>query len=133
MSTPITDLKILVQSMRPQLQKGQYVFVTLENVDHISRKDTLAEFKEKEGITLVLEKSKADEYGLEYDFVAAWISLQVHSALEAVGLTAAFSNALTQHNISCNVIAAYHHDHIFVDIKDAAKAIEVLEDLSKQS
>lgn len=129
----ITDLKILLQSMQPLLQEGEYVFVTLADADHISRKDTLAEFKEEEGITLVLEKSKAEVYGLNYDFVAAWISLQVHSALEAVGLTAAFSNALAQHHISCNVIAAYHHDHIFVDIKDAQKAMEVLKKLSART
>lgn len=52
--------------------------------------------------------------------------MTVHSSLEAVGLTAAFSKALTQANISCNVIAAYYHDHIFVPMKDAERAMEVL-------
>jgi hypothetical protein len=79
----------------------------------------------------VIEKSKADELGFTYNYVAAWITLNVHSALESVGLTAAFSTALTQHNISCNVIAGFYHDHIFVDAKDATKAIEVITNLSK--
>jgi len=56
----------------------------------------------------------------------------VHSALDAVGLTAAFSNALSSAGISCNVVAAYYHDHIFVDKKDAERAMEVLLDLTKQ-
>ena len=38
-------------------------------------------------------------------FRAAWISLTVHSDLEAVGLTAAFSTALGQAGVSCNVVA----------------------------
>jgi hypothetical protein len=55
--------------------------------------------------------------------------LTVHSSLEAVGLTAAVSKALTEANISCNVVAAYYHDHIFVPVKDAKQAMRVLEKL----
>lgn len=56
----------------------------------------------------------------------AWITLEVHSALDAVGLTAAVSHVLAKENISCNVIAAYHHDHIFVGKEDAQKALKAL-------
>ena len=79
------------------------------------------------------KKELADQYALPYTFVAAWITLEVHSALDAVGLTAAFAQALTAAHISCNVVAAYFHDHIFVDKKDAAKAMEVLLGLAKSS
>jgi hypothetical protein len=67
---------------------------------------------------------------LEYSFTASWITLTVHSSLTAVGLTASFSKALSDENISCNVVAAYFHDHIFVDAKDASRAMEVLERFS---
>ena len=73
-----------------------------------------------------------DNYNLDYDFVASWITLTIHSALNAVGLTAAVSTALTKHNISCNVVAAYYHDHIFVSIKDTEKAMEVLGEFSRK-
>ena len=68
----------------------------------------------------------ADSLKLEYSFVASWITLTVHSSLEAVGLTAAFSKALSQEGISCNVVAAFYHDHIFVGKNDADKAMEIL-------
>lgn len=123
----ITDLQILIQSMEPVLNEGVYVFVTLENVDTIPRSLTIAEFKEAEGTTLVLRQEDAERFNLTFTFVAAWITLNVHSALEAVGLTAAFATELGKYHISCNVWAGYYHDHIFVDIKDGQKALEVLE------
>ncbi len=83
-------------------------------------------------MTLVLPKSQADVLKLEYDFVAAWITLQVCSSLQAVGLTAGVATALAEHGISCNVIAAYHHDHLFVDDKDANAAMQVLRKLAER-
>nr|WP_297760662.1 ACT domain-containing protein [uncultured Muriicola sp.] len=60
------------------------------------------------------------------------MTLTVHSSLEAVGLTAAFSSALSEQGISCNVVAAFFHDHIFVDKKDAEKAMEILNKFSQE-
>jgi hypothetical protein len=71
--------------------------------------------------------------GLEYHFTAAWITLRVHSALDAVGLTAAVSLALTDAGISCNVVAGFHHDHLFVPHTRAADAVRVLEALAAES
>jgi hypothetical protein len=116
--------------MQPHLNIGEFVFcTTVEKLP--SYDEVLMTFKEAEGTTLILERSIADRLQLDYTFVAAWITLTVHSSLEAVGLTAAFSNALAKNNISCNVVAAYHHDHIFVASKDAEKAMMVLKELSK--
>jgi hypothetical protein len=121
----------LRSGMDPQLNEGEYVFCCLKETSSIDRKDVLCEFKEAEGSTLVMEKRKADELNLDYDYIASWITLNIHSSLEAVGLTALFSGELAKNNISCNVIAAYYHDHIFVDQKDAAKAMQVLIHLSE--
>jgi len=89
--------------------------------------------KEKEGITVVLAKKDAERLGLSFEFVAAWITLNIHSSLEAVGLTAAFSTELGKNNISCNVIAGYYHDHIFVDKKDADKTMKVLRNMTQRT
>jgi hypothetical protein len=94
--------------------------------------DPLCTFQEAEGITIILSKGQADKSSLPYSGLYAWITLTVHSSLEAVGLTAAVSKALTEANISCNVVAAYHHDHIFVPVKDVGRAIDALTRLSKQ-
>ncbi|WP_282162302.1 ACT domain-containing protein [Ulvibacterium marinum] len=125
-----TRLKKLINEIDPRLNPGEYVFSTVSTTDTIDRANILCEFKEQEGITVILERTQAETYGLTYEFVAAWITLNVHSALEAKGLTAKVATALAEHNISCNVIAGYYHDHLFVPHAEGNKAVDVLKALS---
>src|SRR5450755_228348 len=113
------DLQHILKTIKPTLNKGEYVFCNVSEDHDINHKDIISLFKEKESVTLIVPKTTADELQLSYSFVSAWITLTVHSSLESVGLTAAFSKALAEYGISCNVVAAYFHDHIFVNIKDA--------------
>jgi hypothetical protein len=118
--------------MKPVLNDGDYVFCTISDISLINLNNVISIFKEPEGTTIIIKKELADSFDLTYSFIAAWITLTVHSSLEAVGLTAAFSTALSKKGISCNVIAAFFHDHIFVDKKDAEMAMETLDEFSQK-
>jgi len=120
------DLQQLLKSMKPEHNPGDYVFCKTESLEQVNLNEIEMFFREKEAITLILKKEIAEKLNLEYSVVTSWITLTVHSSLEAVGLTAAFSKALSENGISCNVVAAFYHDHIFVAQKDAAKAMEIL-------
>ncbi len=124
------DLDKLLKTMKPVHNIGDYVFCVVDNLESILAEEIILIFKEQEGTTIIIKKELADKLGLVYSFVAGWIRLTVHSSLEAVGLTAAFSTALANEGISCNVVAAFYHDHIFVDKKDVTKAMEILDKFS---
>ena len=125
------DLSLLQKELTPILNPGDFVFVTTKDSSIVNNGEAIGQFKEKEGFTLIIERRKARELGLSYDYIASWITLSVHSSLEAVGLTALFSTELAKHEISCNVIAGYYHDHIFVTKKDADRAMTVLSNLAE--
>lgn len=119
--------------MRPELRSGRYVYTTLPGGEVPAGVTPVVTVSEREGLTLVVPEAQAVASGLECHFVAGWITLRVHSALEAVGLTAAVSLALTDAGISCNVVAGFHHDHLFVPYARAAEAVHVLEALAAES
>ncbi len=123
-----TDLSKLLASMAPHLMDGDFVFCTIEDAKYGDFAELLpiASFREAEGLTLVVAKEKADKAGFTYESIFKGITLEVHSSLEAVGLTAAVSSKLAESGISANVIAAYYHDHIFVPSEKADVALSAL-------
>ena len=127
------DLEKLLESMSPTLMDGEYVFCTFQNAQYgdYADLDPLAAISELEGLTLIIPKSRADDKGLNYESVFKGITLSVHSSLDAVGLTAAFSGKLTEHGISANVVAGFYHDHIFVQSELAQRAVEALIELTR--
>ncbi|QOD04511.1 MULTISPECIES: N-acetyltransferase [Pseudarthrobacter] len=127
-----TNLQALLATLHPVLRDGEYVYVLWPHGRPLEP-GIQAAVREAEGLTVVLPRATADSLGLPYDFVAAWITLEVHSELEAVGLTAAVGKALTDARISCNVLAGFHHDHLLVPVADAPRALEVLHEVSAAS
>lgn len=121
------DLDRLLAGLDPVRRPGEWVFACVPEGHALPSAATVVE---DEGTTHVIERHVADEAGLPYDFVAAWLTLRVHSALDAVGLTAAVANALTDAAISCNVLAGLHHDHLLVPLERADDALAVLRGLS---
>jgi uncharacterized protein len=133
MSRAVSDLAELLHSMSPVLNPGTYAFVSLPGASVPDRVEPIATFREGEGLTLIVEERQAMDAGLAVLFRAAWITLAVHSDLQAVGLTAAVATALAEAGISCNVAAAAYHDHLFVPVESASQAIATLRTLQERS
>tara|TARA_R110001583_G_scaffold44608_2_gene141452 strand:- start:1372 stop:1761 length:390 start_codon:yes stop_codon:yes gene_type:complete len=122
-----TNLDTLLKSMSPELMPNEYVFCSVQGEYRDFRElHPLATYREAEGLTLVVTKEAAIANKLTFESVFKGITLTVHSSLDAVGLTAAVSTKLAEKGISANVIAAYYHDHIFVQAEKAELAIEAL-------
>ncbi|ROO86310.1 hypothetical protein EDD29_3874 [Actinocorallia herbida] len=128
--TPETDLAKLLAGMRPGLSPGRYVFTSVPGPVPAGLAPIVT-VAEDEGLTLVLRQEEADAACLPYDYVAARITLRVHSALAAVGLTAAVSRVLAEAGLSCNVVAGFHHDHLFVPHEAADRAVALLTALAE--
>lgn len=131
MSQAVSDLQTLIRSMQPVLHDGAYYFATLAEDSALTAAEIHAGIREAEGLSVVVDEETARKHGLQNAFRAAWITLNVHSDLAAVGLTAAFSAALSRAGISCNVVAGHCHDHIFVPHAQAASAMKALQALQR--
>ena len=135
MKKPVSDLDVLLASLEPVLNPVQVAYVFIAQGQRcpfdLLRDEVLGMFREAEGLTVIVELDLAVKSGLPIEMRAAWITLTVHSDLKAVGLTAAFAGALGAAGISCNVVAATFHDHIFVAQEDASQAMSALEKLQR--
>lgn len=116
---PVGDLAGMLAGMAPALDARRWAFVLVE-AD--APADAFAVICEDEGTTAIVPRDGGD---------FARITLTVHSALAGVGLTAAVATALSEAGIACNVVAAFHHDHLFVPWARAEEALDVLQRLSK--
>lgn len=116
--------------MEPKLRDGEYVFTCIAagRYGDAAELAPIAMFMEDEGMTLVVPRHSADEHGVNYASVFKCITLCVHSSLNAVGFTAAFSKRLADNGLGANVIAGYFHDHIFVPSECAESAMAALGD-----
>lgn len=123
-----TDLEVLLQSMSPVLDDGEYVFCSLPEGASYDHLEPVAFIREKEGISLIIPENTASKNNIPSETVFKCITLTVHSSLDAVGLTAAVSSKLAAAGISANIVAGYYHDHIFVQASQADKALQALKE-----
>ncbi len=126
-----TDLKKLLRSMEPLLHEEEYVYCSVPPGTPLPEAAEIrCSFREAEGVTLILRRESAESAELPFHYACRMITLQVHSALDAVGFLAAIAGLLTERGISCNVVSAYHHDHLFVPAERAGEAFQALRALS---
>jgi hypothetical protein len=130
-TTLMRDLETMLRTLRVTKADGEWCVVNLASppADTYVR----ASVVEAEGTSYVIATDDAAGLGIRPDFIGAWLTLEVNSALDAVGLTAAVASALAKANIACNVFAGLHHDHLLVPTTDSARAIATLEALKTSS
>ena len=121
----VRDTAAMIAGMAPEWQPGRYVFCTTRDPDLANRAmaPALAFYREAEGVSLILPEAAARALGFDAALGMACITLTVQSSLEGIGLTAAVAEALTLAGIPCNMVAAYHHDHVFVPADMAGQAL----------
>jgi hypothetical protein len=129
------ELSVLLSTVEPELSETEMIFCTFPDFGIAERLHLrpVTVFLENEGLTLIIPKAVAEQHAIPFAATFRAITLNVHSSLEAVGLTAAVSGRLALHGISANVVAAYYHDHIFVPTADAERAVQVLRDLQAEA
>ena len=116
--------------MSPSLDDQIWAFVSVDEVSsEYLAEHALATFRETEGTTLIVPWERAEEFDVSSEPMAR-ITLNIHSSLEAVGLTAAVSQAHASEAISANVVAGFYHDHIFVPQTAGERALACLTLLS---
>jgi hypothetical protein len=120
----VRDLDEILSNLNVRRRPGSWCLVSGANVP--ASATVVATIVEDEGTTTVLSVSDAERLGVRPEFVAAWLTVEVQSALDTVGLTAAVATALAAENIPCNVLAGYHHDHLLVPVDQAERSIGIL-------
>jgi hypothetical protein len=133
MTSVIRETTAMIAAMSPHLRPGEFVFCSTVDpaLAAACSKTALGMFMEAEGHSFILPAADAGSLGLDCSMPMRSITLEVHSALDGVGLTAAVSRALADAGIPCNMIAAYHHDHVFVPTAAAERALAALESMSR--
>lgn len=127
-----SNLPRLLASLEPSLVDGECVFATVpaDQRRRWSNVSPICEFRESEGISLIVRRAEAEAAGLPFAYPCRQITLTVHSDLAAVGLLAAVTTRLAAHGISVNAQSAYFHDHLFVISDRADEALAVLRQLA---
>ena len=120
----------MIRGMAPVLDPERWHFCLVTDPETAARAAPLASFREDEGLSLILSEGEATALGFATDLPMARLTLTVHSALDGVGLTAAVAGALADAGIPCNMVAAFHHDHAFVPLDDAPRALAILKALA---
>jgi len=125
----------MISGMEPSVRPGAFVFISTEDLTLAASlsSQAISTFEEEEGMSMLIPVELAEKSGFSVDQPMSCITLNVYSSLEGVGLTAAVSTALGNNSIPCNMVAAFHHDHVFVPYELCDQAMEVLTSLQKQA
>lgn len=125
----------MISGMTPVVLPELFVFITTNDPALVASlsSSAISTFREEEGFSMLIPVELASKSMLKVDSPMRCITLNVFSSLEGVGLTAAVSSALGDNGIPCNMVAAFHHDHVFVPSKLCDQAMEILTSLQNKA
>jgi uncharacterized protein len=124
-----TNLLRVLKSLTVLCDNVEYGFATIKDKPATIDNQILGTFREAEGITIIATKEYLKRNKIEYQGPYAKLTIKAHTSLDLVGLTAVLATKLAEEKISANVVAAYFHDHIFVQFELCQKSIEILDNL----
>jgi hypothetical protein len=128
-----SDLRKLLVGMRPFLCDKQFAFATARSLQDVpAAVSIVGSFTEEEGVTIIASFGEVVGTALKHSGPWAKISLEIHSSLTAVGLTATIATALAGAGISANLVAGYFHDHVFVPWQQREAALAILNHLADE-
>ena len=127
---PVKDTAAMISGMHPTLDPGPYVFITTQGPTDDMMSAARARYEEAEGTSLIVPLEVAQAQGFDTALPMSCLTLQVNSALDGVGLTAAVATALAEAGIPCNMVAAFHHDHAYVPADRAEDALQILQEIA---
>jgi hypothetical protein len=125
------ELGTLLQQMTPSVHPEVFVYCCFADGQLPAGLTPVCTFQETEGLTAIVPLRQAQASGLAHQFESRMVTLTVHSALDAVGFLARISAALAAQGIACNVVSAFHHDHLFVPRERLEAAVQALDRLGQ--
>lgn len=117
------NLDQLLKGMKPILHPDIFVFTTFGEGEKRADLDPIMMFKESEGTTLIITLDTAESAGIPFEFPCRMITLNIHSALDAVGFIAKIASRLAELDMGVNPVAGFYHDHLFIPVKRAEDAM----------
>ena len=127
------DLVTLLRSLNAVLQPDTYVFVSRPGQGIPPDLVPRMVFQESEGTTFIVLRDEAEALGWSYEFPCRMITLNIHSALDAVGFLARITTVLAKARMGVNPVSGFYHDHLFVPEDRADDAMAILAQLAAES
>src|SRR4051812_42080264 len=109
--TGITDLKQALISLKISCDDIEYGFASVADETAIEYERVLATFKENGRLAVIAPRAYLASKNIQSEGPYAKLTVDAHTSLELVGLTAVMATRLADHGISANVVAAFYHDH----------------------
>ncbi|MEO0357116.1 MAG: ACT domain-containing protein [Pseudomonadota bacterium] len=125
------DLQKLLAGMSATLHPDTFVFTTFPVGTAVPEIPYRMCFHEAEGTTLIVSKQHVDGTNIKFEFPCRMITLNVHSALDAVGFIARVATELANLGMGVNPVAGFYHDHLFIPEDRADDAMTALDAMAR--